>query len=1231
MIERRKGTIQHQRKNENLILQNFKIDDRSFEDLLGYLISYVEYINFYNTDNQIDGNWRALLEHDPVIYMVTIIQEPVDDLLIVTDEKEMIQNILQWYSKIEKWEKNLLGFKEDILANKIANIVSDVLQYQKNNVLEYLNNIEDKEKTKSQSFSDAVKLYSRSSQSRKKKIDLSETIETLKKVIFHIQNFTKKYVKTYLFKKDTHLPNNAMYITFVLLYKKLQGHINQLSKRHLDFYYKEVLKQTISKAVPTTTVICFEAIPKIKSEAIPEGTQLSAGKLFGSKEEILFETDKAILISPIRLESFETLFFNKTSFIKIGTDKPIISSIIKNQLIHATKKNLEANNWALFGADQNTLINSEIASTSEVDIGFMIGSPVLFLEEGKREVEVTFALEEDSANLIFWRLLQEIADNEKLPFDTIFNRTFEEAFKVSYTSEKGWEQVLSYETSYDKDKNTFNINFVLQNTDAPVTTLVSEKEHSIWPMIKVIFDEYAPVYVYSFFKGILLENITIDVNVNEIKNLALYNNIGKMPLTKSFDLFGPLPVRGGYLMIGKSELYKKELTDLKIHIEWETVPEEYGGFETYYKAYEEEFVNTSFLVKIEALSNGYWFPREKELIQEEQLFETEQCITPEGYESTLVSPEKNFSLNNLDSYEFSRDYRLQDPLKYTVHTQSGFVKLTLQAPKYAFGQEVYQKNYTETATYNAKNEESLPLPNKPFVPKVKEIAMAYRAKDVMYFNNAFSNDDSANVSAGDYLHITPFGIKKTIQNSKVYKSTLVEDYEGEGYFYMKLSGLSTGVGFSIFFDLQNQTTLYNSVKSNILFQYKESDNWITLSEKHIITDDTNQLTKSGIIEFRMPGHVIINKEDIFEIRCIAKKQAYVYPKIKGVYMNAVTASCISDNKNVIGKQVPPNSITKTVKKNTAIKQVQQPAPSYGGKLSGTEDMFYTEVSERIRHKDRAVTLWDYERLTLQYFHEVIAVKCTNLNDHFKPQAGCIRLIVLSARWENGNHHYFNGNELSQIAQFIQKKSNSFVKVKVQNPEVEWLLVNCIVTFHEEDDGGYYINQLNKVISDYLCPMPTGNSNIEGIGATVEPRMLVSYIENLPYIEGVEKLNIEHIIRKEMNDFTLKVYEESEMIRPTKPSSILAPMAKHHINTQSVIEEVPVQEPEEEEMLNLQVGIDYIIEADDDDKKEGNPLVKKQEPINSNEEEAVLEPKKEIVRHIKSNTVLTFEINESDND
>lgn len=1217
MIERRKGTIQHQRKNENLVHQNFKIDDRSFEHLLSYITSYAAYINFYNTVNSVDGNWSVLLAHDPIIYMTMIVKEPVDSLIVLESKKDTVKTLLDWYTKIEKWGADLLSLKEDILSNKIGNIISDVLHYQKSELLEYIKNIKE-EKPESDAPEKATGLYSKPPPIKKKEIDLHETVYTVKKIIFHIQNFVKRHLRNNIFGRDNHLPNNALYITFALLYQKLQGQINTLSKRHLDFYYKDVLQQTLSDPIPTETVLCFETTLGARSIVVPEGTQFTAGKLFGGKKEVFFETNKSILIHPVVLVSLRTLYFNKSKYIQIGTNDLIISNIISNHLIDKTKKIENAEKWSLFGADQDTLINSAITSTTITNIGFMIGSPVLFLQEGKREINLTFTLEEHSAKHIFWKLLAQMVTNQCLPLDVVFNMVFEKAFIISYTSIKGWETISSYELSFHEGDNTFTVSVLLENMAPPITELTSEKKHSVWPMIRLVFDEYAPIYAYSFFKGVQLDAITIDVKVSEIKNLALYTNIGKMPLTKSFDMFGPLPKKGSYLMIGKSELFKKELSNLTIHIDWEATPMDDGGFDTYYNEYSEEFTNDSFKVEIQGLSNGYWFPHNEELLEKQNLYTVENCMTAEGYDSNMIASKRSFYIDELGPYKFSRNYTLQDPLKDTIHTQGGFLKLTLASPPYAFGQEVYQKNYTEIATYNAKNNEGLALPNKPFVPRVKTITVDYEAKDVIYLNRFFSTNEDSDALAGDFVHIAPFGTEKIVSNNKIYKNIIVPDFEGEGYLYFGLSGITAGIGVSLFFDLQNHTPINNTRNENITIQYKEGNNWVSLTQKHIISDTTNKLMKSGIIELTFPNHVVINKDEVFELRCIAQLEAYMYPIIKGIYINAVTVACITDDIAVIGKKVPAYSLIKPVKKIPQLKKIIQPIDSYGGKLPGDQALFYTEISERIRHKDRAVTIWDYERLVLYYFPDVIAAKCTNLDSNFKPQAGKIKLIVLSTKWKNQNHHYFNTNELSQIAKLIQNKANSFSKIQVQNPEVESLLVNCLVAFYEEDNGGYYINELNKVVSNYLCPMPVeGHNPVEGIGVTVEPRMLVSYIENLPYIQSVEKLNIEHIVKNGINDFTMKVFKENEIIKPTKPWSILAPVTKHNIYLSVSTEKEESQA--DVDMLDLQVGVDFIIEGDDDTKMDES--ISSPQPTIEKE----VAPKKAILPDKKSDTILTFKI------
>ena len=48
-----------------------------------------------------------------------------------------------------------------------------------------------------------------------------------------------------------------------------------------------------------------------------------------------------------------------------------------------------------------------------------------------------------------------------------------------------------------------------------------------------------------------------------------------------------------------------------------------------------------------------------------------------------------------------------------------------------------------------------------------------------------------------------------------------------------------------------------------------------------------------------------------------------------------------------------------------------------GAAPNSRQAFYTRVSERLRHKDRAIDLWDYERLILEAFPQIYKVKCLN--------------------------------------------------------------------------------------------------------------------------------------------------------------------------------------------------------------------------------------------------------------
>lgn len=1191
MIERRYGTQRNKRLDSNLLNSPFQIDQRSFEDILGYISYLLKHVNFYNLDNEIDGQWDEVLKSDPILMMVQIINEPMTLLnqLIQNNEgrktsdntskKLVIDTLIQWYSKIEYWHETLLNQGEAKLASKVKNVLVDVLALQRAELITYREQglTEDNDGNNLPTTKSPLPPNAKS----KGPIDLSKSLHTFQKIIIHIQGITKIYLEKNLYKKNNLTPNNAMYVAFTLLFKKAQEQLNTLSQRHLDFYYSDILQQSLNNGKPTTAIINFDLLPGLEFSQVDKGSQLSAGKILGSKTDILFQTEKPLMVQQMELLEMHTLLFQSNPYIKVGTNTPLVSSITQKALITKGKEASPKNSWYAFGANKRTQRDTQINPKTIAKIGFIIGSPVLLLKEGIREINLHFHMQSTPNKNGFWDLLNQIKTNRKITMETVFSDVFEDGFNISYSSTKGWITISKYSIDFNEVCNYFTISIVLNSSDAPLEKSNKVPQVLNWPSIRVGLNEFSPNYLYSFLKEVNLASISIDVNVKRMKDLALYNNIGKMPLNKAFDLFGPIPEKGSFLMIGEPELFQKQIQDLNIKIDWSNSPDDFGGFGTYYKGYSGNYSDDTFKVQLTALSNGYWVPNQKIDIPILDLFNTFNCQTPEGYPSSQISTTSSIDISNFDTLGIATDNTIPTPLIYDVKSQSGFIKLTLTEPSMGFGNDLYQNEYIEIATFNAKNKQQLPYPNKPFIPKVNSISISYTASDKLLFSDDLSKSAS-NESTGDFFQITPFGTIGVITDKNVSQNTLLPDFSAEGYLVLGFSGVKHNTFVSLYFQFLHSSTSKHINPEGLHWEYLQSNEWHPFEKGNIILDETNGFIKSGIIEIILPkldNYKTKLKEETYWIRISISSNAMHYPIIEGVFINATKVTCLSTDPQIIGQIIPAGSIKKLLGKNPDIKQVNQPGDSLTGKTIETQSQYYTRVSERIRHKERAVSIWDYERLILENFDEVLIVKCTNRNKHFESVPRHLKVIVISARSSLKERHYFNEDALAQMKTFLQKKTNPFVQIEVINPSAEWLLVNCIIEFKPEDNGGYYINQLNEDISNFLSPISNSENDIGGIGDTLIPTMVVSFVDNLPYIQSIRKLSIEHIVSLENDVFSLGIYQGDEEIKASTPWSILTPVKNHRII--SVLKGQTSSNDLDVGIGNIQIGNDFILGSDKD--------------------------------------------------
>jgi hypothetical protein len=248
-------------------------------------------------------------------------------------------------------------------------------------------------------------------------------------------------------------------------------------------------------------------------------------------------------------------------------------------------------------------------------------------------------------------------------------------------------------------------------------------------------------------------------------------------------------------------------------------------------------------------------------------------------------------------------------------------------------------------------------------------------------------------------------------------------------------------------------------------------------------------------------------------------------------------------------------------RDPAIFEIIQPYTSFNGKPREQGIDFYIRVSERLKHKNRALTLDDYEKLILAQFPQIYKVKCV-------PQSECARagveLLAPEARGEivvivilkNSNSTPFfpskpktPANLLEEIQRYIRPYMPPLVKVTVRNPRFEEIKYRLAVKFSEGYDRGYYINILNEDIKRFLSPWAYDKEAEVSFGASVYSSSVINFIENRDYVDYVANFGLlQQIIQHENSVEIIPLFLTEDNAATVKyPDSILVSADNHIID------------------------------------------------------------------------------------
>ncbi len=177
----------------------------------------------------------------------------------------------------------------------------------------------------------------------------------------------------------------------------------------------------------------------------------------------------------------------------------------------------------------------------------------------------------------------------------------------------------------------------------------------------------------------------------------------------------------------------------------------------------------------------------------------------------------------------------------------------------------------------------------------------------------------------------------------------------------------------------------------INWSYLNYNEWKPLPGTDLVRDSTFGFQATGIVAISLPedanDHHSIMTDGLFWLCASVSGNANRIPQLIAV-MTQATEVAFQDNGNDrshFDKALPAGSIGKLATPVQEISKVQQPFASFDGKAAEIGRQYYTRVSERLRHKHRAITAWDYEHLILDRFPGIYKVKCI---PHTDPNCLC---------------------------------------------------------------------------------------------------------------------------------------------------------------------------------------------------------------------------------------------------
>ncbi len=1234
------GTAQDERLLRSLLPESIKVDERSMSDLLAFSAKFSELIQYYDLNNNRSGDWSKFFQSDETVFLATIVSTDLQGIeqkhnkwisflenAPRAEEKlealeHLMQQVLDMAKQINDWYVHALNMDrlnmmdsselenelENAIKQQLAENLQKLLVYQEDlgfnqtgifsagQIKKHFHNnwFKRHEQIGARSIdldrigsSDKIKDYT-------KKIRIQ--FRTFYSVTAYILQISPKYLLESLTDKSNHRPDVALFISFTKMFKNLQNQVNQVTEKHLDFYYYNILKQKQKGLSPDQANIYFDVARHVDTHLLKKGTLVTAGRDEDGVEHF-YKTDQDLMLHQAKIAKIHTLFVSKNPKIGIGSSYRVITNLYG--AAEANSKDGRGaeflngeENWPTFGHEILELPKDE-QQMNFAQIGWAIAAPILEMDEGHRIVTMTFRFVASTMYTLNL-LIKDISINQNISREDAFSKIFKNSLEIFFTTTEGWMTAHTVEVLPPSEWGNPEVTIVATLTaNAPSVVNYDTELHgdgytATTPILKVTQRHEGSFFSYSFLKELEVQRVSIDIDVKGIRGLSLSSDIGPLYPNVPFQPFGATPKIGSFLMVGKEEVFKKEVTDLQFNIEWHALPDDPKGLRGYYRDYGLGIKNEQYEMSISALSDGTFYPLREDTPLIYNVFEADE-EHPANIDRKRTITEIDIEALNIKPNE---DFDFQET--YSQEARSGYFKLELTSPKVMFAHEKYAEIYAKKVRFNSDPKRKGPektLPPQPWAPMIKTISLDYSATteiNVLSIGTLTKGENSRE----ELYHLHPFGIIRTFEGGRSSNRSLMPNYDDNAYLYLGVSDLMPPNVLSIYFELKENINLFSDEaakqqKPEVVWSYLSDDIWKDFSQNKILSDATDGFNKSGIINLEMPRDISTGNQilepDYHWLRVTVKGEPSLLPRCLRVATQAVSVTWQDNGQSDkhLKEPLKADTINRLGSSIQEVRGVNQPFPSFGGRTGESKNEFYTRTSERLRHKNRAVSAWDYERLVLEKFPNIHQAKCvTHVGNEEFVKAGTVLMIVVPKIDKNSRSYYLpmvNFTVLSAIKDYLEQLSSPFIDIVVRNPIYERVKISAGVRFTKGKNNGTYLKKLNQDIVEFMCPWMLGQERELALGGTLVKDVILSFIEKRPYVNFITKFSAVQVFPEDGVGFdvddTAIHATNSPIIKATKPWSILIPFETNPIY---FLEEETFQVPDKASISSMIIDGDFVM-------------------------------------------------------